>query len=338
MTSSTAIDVAYNSLYMQAEICEDQQLWDETIHELGGHPLQLWGWGEVKAAHGWTAYRLLVTHDTEVRGATQVLVKVLPWPFRRFVYIPRGPVCTDSDQDEILDTVATYAKQHLPGAVLSVEPPRELAPAGEGWQKSSNTILIPNTLILDLTKSEEELQVAMAKKTRQYIRKSGQEALTIRRVKQREMLADCLGIYHETAERAGFPLHDDQYYYDVFDRLGDSSVIFAASDEHGPVAFLWLAVSAGTAFELYGGMNEQGQQLRANYALKWHAISECKKWGVKEYDLNGLLNDKISTFKRGFASHETELAGTYDYPLSPLYFIWAKLLPAAKKLTRRLKR
>ena len=321
----------------QVQLCEDREVWDEMVHALGGHPLQLWGWGEVKAAHGWSAYRCLVMDGEKVMGAAQVLVRPLPWPFRRFEYIPRGPVCADVDQDEVLDAVAAYVRENLPGTLLSVEPSRELAPAGEGWRKSTQTILIPNTLVLDLTKSEDELQEAMAKKTRQYIRKSSQEQMTIRRVTQREMLADLLRIYHETAERAGFPLHDDAYYYDVFDRLGDSSVIFAASTNDGPVAFLWLAVSESTAFELYGGMNDDGQHMRINYALKWHAIKTCKEWGVKKYDLNGLLNDRISTFKRGFASHETELAGTYDYPLSPLYTLWSKTLPSVKSVLRRVK-
>lgn len=321
----------------QVHLCEDREVWDETVHTLGGHPLQLWGWGEVKAAHGWSAYRCLVMDGKTLKGAAQVLVRSLPWPFRRFEYISRGPVCADADQDEVLGAVAGYVRGHLPGTVLSVEPARELSPAGEGWRKATQTILIPNTLILDLSKSEDELQEAMAKKTRQYIRKSAQEQLTIRHITQREMLADCLRIYHETAERAGFPLHDDAYYYDVFDKLGDASVIFAASNDEGPVAFLWLAVSQSTAFELYGGMNDEGQRLRVNYALKWHAIKTCKKWGVKNYDLNGLLNDRISTFKRGFANHETELAGTYDYPLSPLYTAWSYVLPVAKTTLRKIK-
>lgn len=323
---------------MQIESCYDRNIWDDTVHELGGHPLQLWGWGDIKIAHGWQAYRYFIRDEQRIVGAAQVLARSLPWPMRRFVYVPRGPVCRDADQDDVLAALATYVKQHMPGVVLSVEPPRELSPAGQGWRKSSNTILIPNTLILDLTRTEDELQEAMAKKTRQYIRKSAKEGFTIRAVRNREMLADLLKIYHETAERAGFALHNDQYYYDVFDKMGDASVIFAASNERGPIAFLWLAVSAGTAFELYGGMNEEGQNLRANYALKWHAITECKKWGIEQYDLNGLLNDRISTFKRGFASHENELAGTYDYPLSPLYVVWASLLPAVKRIIRKLKR
>ena len=323
---------------MHIEVSDDKELWDDAVLELGGHPLQLWGWGEVKAAHGWRAHRYIVKNEEEVVGAAQVLTRRLPWPMRRFVYIPRGPACREADQDQVLQAVALHVKAHLPGVVLSIEPPRELPPAGEGWRQSTNTILIPNTLILDLSRSEDELQDAMAKKTRQYIRKSAKEGLTIHLVRRREMLADLLKIYHDTASRAGFALHDDQYYYDVFDKLGDASVIFAAANEHGPVAFLWLAVSAGTAFELYGGMNEEGQAMRANYALKWHAITECKRWGIEQYDLNGLLNDRISTFKRGFADHENELAGTYDYPLSPLYVIWAKFLPMGKRILRKLNR
>lgn len=322
---------------MYIDTCYDPLQWDTVVHEYGGHPLQLWGWGEVKAAHGWTAHRYLVRRDDDIVGAAQVLVRPLPRPLRGFAYIPRGPVCDGDDQDEVLAAVALHVKQHIRAVVLSVEPPRENPPTGKGWRRSTNTILIPDTLILDLSQSEEALQEAMTKKTRQYIRKSSREHLTIRRVKQREMLADLLSMYRETATRAGFPLHDERYYYDVWDRLGDASVIYAASDEDGPIAFLWLAVSAGTAFELYGGMNETGQRLRANYALKWHAISECKRWGVQYYDLNGLLNDGISTFKRGFASHETTLAGTYDYPLSPWYPVWNTLLPSAKRMMRRLK-
>jgi lipid II:glycine glycyltransferase (peptidoglycan interpeptide bridge formation enzyme) len=177
----------------------------------------------------------------------------------------------------------------------------------------------------------------MTKKTRQYIRKSAGEAIEIRRVKGGEELDACLAIYKETAERAGFGIHADQYYYDIFDNLGEHSPVFAAFQGDKPIAFLWLAISQRTAFELYGGMNDEGQRLRANYALKWHTIQTMKKWGIELYDFNGLLNDGVSTFKQGFADHETMLAGTYDKPLSPLYNVWTHALPAAKKIIQKIK-
>ena len=119
--------------------------------------------------------------------------------------------------------------------------------------------------------------------------------------------------------------------------MGDHAQVFAAYEDNQPVAFLWLAISANTAFELYGGMNETGQRLRANYALKWHAISKCQEWGIKRYDFGGLIDGGVSTFKMGWAIGETELAGTFDKPLSASYSLWTKTLPVAKKSVRAIK-
>jgi len=317
--------------------CNDQATWDGIILEKGGHPLQLWGWGEVKVAHGWWADRVLVRRGDRVIGAAQLLIRRLPRPLKALVYVPRGPVCDAADREVVLEALGPYAKREYEAVVLTVEPDWGDMPEVVGWRQSANTVLIRRTLILDLHKSEDELLGAMTKKTRQYIRKSAQD-VQVRQVKGGAELEVCLRLYHETAKRAGFGLHSDGYYRDVFEKLGEHSPVFAAFRGDTMVAFLWLAISQATAFELYGGMNDEGQQLRANYALKWQAIHTMKKWGLERYDFNGLLNDGVSTFKRGFADHEDMLAGTYDRPLSPLYAVWNKGLPAVKKLVRLIKK
>lgn len=327
---------------IRAKICDEPGVWDEIIHDIGGHPMQLWGWGELKVAHGWQAQRLLFTDDDDsVVGAAQLLARQLPWPLGRLYYVPRGPVWREGKGSLVIEALGDYAKQNLSGVLLSIEPDVEELPTAGGWQRSSNTILIPQTLILDLSLTDDELMSAMSKKTRQYVRKSGNEDIVIRRVRSAEELQACLEVYHQTAERAGFAIHGDQYYRDVAEKLGDSSLLMAAFHRENPsrpIAFVWLAISAGTAFELYGGMDDRGQELRANYALKWQTIQKCKEWGIERYDMNGLLSDGISTFKRGFADHENLLAGTYDLPLSWLYPVWAHLLPVAKKAIRLVKK
>lgn len=317
-------------------VCEQKEEWDDYVLEADGHPLQLWEWGEVKAAHGWKATRIFIRKNDEIIGAAQLLIKKLPKPFKSLVYVPRGPVCETKSKEEVLEEIALYAKSEIGAVAVTIEPDWEDMPNISGWQKSANNVLLARTLILDLQKSEEELLADMTKKTRQYIRKSGSEAIEIRKVKREEVGA-CLDIYKDTAKRAGFSLHNDEYYYDIFDMLGDFSPVYAAFSAGKPVAFLWLAISEKTAFELYGGVNEEGQNLRANYALKWHAITTMQKWGLERYDMNGLLNDGVSTFKQGFASHEDMLVGTYDKPLSPLYVLWSKGLPTAKKIVRKIK-
>ena len=318
------------------EVCHDKQAWDEEILERGGHPLQLWGWGDVKSAHNWNAEHVFVRKDGEIIGAAQLLVRSLPKPLSSLVYVPRGPVCDESEREEVLNELADYSKETYGAVAITIEPDWHSMKAIDGWKKSDNNILLARTLILDLTQSEDDLQQHMTKKTRQYIRKSASEAINIRKVKREELDA-CLDIYKQTAKRAGFALHADKYYYDIFDMMGEYSPVYAAFSNGKPIAFLWLAISEMTAFELYGGMNEEGQQLRANYALKWHAITLMRKWGLERYDMNGLLNDGVSTFKRGFADHEDMLIGTYDKSLSPLYTVWSKSLPLAKQVVRKIK-
>ncbi|RAN76466.1 methicillin resistance protein [Bacillus sp. SRB_336] len=324
--------------------CHVRAQWDSAVNSQQGHPMQLWGWGETKAAHNWSVDRVLVKDDAgDLVGSAQILLRKLPFPFRSLAYLARGPQAAAGREIEVLDAVAHHVAAVHKSVALSIEPDWDAtaAPAASlpaaGWRRSGSTILIPRTLILDLNRSEDELLAAMSKKTRQYIRKSGREALEYRAVTAAE-LPKCLAVYKETARRANFGIHADGYYQDIFNNLGQGSPVYAAFDGDAVVSFLWLAASDATAFELYGGMTDDGSSLRANFSLKWLAIQEMKARGVTRYDFNGLLNDGVSKFKFGFADHEDMLAGTWDKGLSPLFPVFAKALPLARKGVRKLRR
>ena len=320
------------------DVCTEVGLWDDAVMAAGGHPLQLWGWGEVKARGNWRVARLIVRENNTTIGYCQLLLRPLPWPLRSLAYAPRGPVAKEEKREVVLNALADYAKKQYGAVALTVEPDWNSMPDLTGWKLSPNPILMARTLVLDLRRSEEDLLADMTKKTRQYVRKSEKAGVRVRQAKSLDDVAACLAIYKATATRARFALHDDHYYEAIFSVLGEHCQIFMAEYEGRVVAFLWLAVSEETVFELYGGMNDEGQQLRANYFLKWSAIRRTKEWGIRRYDMNGLLNDGVSKFKQGFAHHETMLAGSYEKPLSPLYTLWAKGLPAVKKLIRFVKK
>jgi lipid II:glycine glycyltransferase (peptidoglycan interpeptide bridge formation enzyme) len=223
---------------------------------------------------------------------------------------------------------------------VSIEPDEDAGefPLGDRWREAGTPVLPARTLILDLRRTEDELLADMSKKHRQYVRKAGrEESLSIRPVETLEQLDACLEVYRETSERADFGLHEDSYYHDAFTMLGEDSPVWAAYVEDQPVAFLFMAKSSRTAFELYGGMNDTGQRLRANYALKWHVIRHMKSIGIERYDFGGLINDGVTTFKKGWASHENLLAGSWDRP-GPGYRIWTEGLPLVKRVVRKLRR
>jgi peptidoglycan pentaglycine glycine transferase (the first glycine) len=323
---------------IELQRCNDQEVWDDYILEHKGHPLQLWSWGQLKSAHGWNADRLLAFDEDEtIVAAAQVLTRTLPAPIRAFSYVPRGPIGEQGSSLDFLTLIADYCKRQHRSVALSIEPDMTEFDTPKEWVRAKNSVLPSKTIILDLEKSDSDLLNVMDKKTRQYIRKSAAEAITIKQVRSRDDLTKCLDIYHVTSDRAHFNVHDDQYYYDVFNLMGDYSPVFAAYQDDQPIAFLWLAISADTAFELYGGMNQTGQDLRANYALKWHAIRKTKEWGLSRYDFGGLVSEGVTNFKLSWAEGETDLAGTFDKPLSSFYKIWNSGLPAAKTIIRKFK-
>ena len=377
--------------------------WDSFIDSTGGHPLQSWGWGELKKKHHWQVKRVFIRSTTEkyadykksdnrdVVAAAQILTRKLPWPLNNFAYIPRGAHILSkkpAERAKMMREITNYcAKNIKPKPVcVSIEPDWDDFPPQllkeQGWRPAKNTILIPNTILIDLKKSDDELLKEMSKKTRQYIRKSSDE-ISVRPIEHDDDFEECLKIYEETAARAGFGLHSRQYYQDLRKILGDNAPIYGAyapiieseQDENldeqvaaeteieiddskklNPdqlnlervygskiarkqelVAFLWPIKSGKIAFELYGGVTERGQKTRANYILKWLTIKQMQSAGVEQYDVNGLLNDGISNFKRGFADHEDLFCGTYDKPLSIFYFVWAHLLPLGKRIVRKFK-
>lgn len=343
--------------------CRDQAEWDAVVDDAHGHPLQLWGWGQLKSRYEWRADRLVVRDGKRVVGSAQVLLRSLPRPFRSLAYIPRGPQAAEPDRAAVLSAVANYVRAHHKPIALTIEPDWEQpgAPlpkgaddaqiadlqrrpvagwlaevAAAGFRRSGNTGLIPRTLIIDVTADDDTLMKGLSSSTRQNVRKSFRaNDVRFGEVTSDADLAAVLEINRATAERANFAVHSDDYHRGIRDLLGARSRLLAAWEGEELVAFVWLVASGTTAFELYGGVNPRGMKLRLNYGLKFYAMTTMRELGVTRYDFNGLLNDGISDFKRQFAHHEDLLIGTWDLPLSPLYSFFERALPVVRRGLKR---
>jgi lipid II:glycine glycyltransferase (peptidoglycan interpeptide bridge formation enzyme) len=325
-----------------------------------GHPLQLWGWGELKENHGqWTAFRLEVVESEAdqagqaecVIGGAQVLIRKLPFPLRPIAHIPRGPVGHISRMGDVLPALTQWVKVNSCAALLKIEPQW---PSSEfekfshqldtQWTHSDDTIFIPDTVALDLHLESDELLQKMTRTTRYNVRKSERECIVrlVDLVQEPEMLEEILQIYAQTSNRANFGIHLDKYYQDLAQFIvGDNSAVYVACSRSAPekaISFLWNIRTPSCEFELYGGMSSEGKKLRANYALKWFAITQAKGCGVRIYDMNGLVSDGVSNFKLSFIGNDwsaaTKWVGTLDYPIR----IWGyKLWKLANKLRKILR-
>jgi lipid II:glycine glycyltransferase (peptidoglycan interpeptide bridge formation enzyme) len=323
---------------------DDRAAWDKYVAaSVWGHPLQLWGWGELKRENGWTPHRLALVDD---KGGWMAAAQVLLWPIPRtgrvIAYVPRGPVAEPGSKTagELLRLVTEWARGQK-AIYVRVEPAWLQAKMPRGWRRTGAGLQMSATYTIDLAKTEDELLEAMARKHRQYVRKAEREGVTVERVDAEyagaDSLAEMYRIYSETAARAKFGLHAVGYYQTLLRELGEANYLCYARADGRVVAFLWLAAAGQTAYELYGGVDAAGQEAHANYLLKWVAMRELKAAGYKIYDFNGRLNEGVSQFKVGFGPDKTDFVGTWDYPLNKFgYQLWQQLWPAAKLVGRRL--
>jgi peptidoglycan pentaglycine glycine transferase (the first glycine) len=316
----------------------DAASWNEFVnHSDFGHPLQLWGWGESKRENRWTPYRVALVQGEEIVAAAQVLFWPIPRTKRFIAYVPRGPVADpgSSEAAKLLEDLTKWAKSRS-ALYLRIEPAWLEVTLAKGWKRARHQLQMRQTFTIDLEKSEEELQEAMVRKHRQYIRKAEREGVIVQRVTE-DNLADMYRLYLDTASRAGFGIHSRDYYRLLFEQFGEANYLYYAEVEGKVEGFLWLAASGKTAYELYGGISSVGGEHKVNYLLKWKAMTELKAAGYDLYDFNGRLNEGVSQFKVGFGPDETDWIGTYDYVFNAVgYQLWERLWPVAKPVGRRI--
>jgi peptidoglycan pentaglycine glycine transferase (the first glycine) len=306
----------------------DRVAWDGFVAaHAWGHPLQLWGWGEAKRGNRWTPHRLVLADrdaagggggdlgaDGEWVAGAQVLLWPIPRTGRFIAYVPRGPVAEPGSAAarELMEQLVAWAKAHRV-LYVRVEPAwteADLGSAkgalGKGWLHARHHLQLSATYTIDLRKDEAALLEPMSHKHRQYIRKSERDGVS-------------------------------EYYAALHQELGERSYVYYAHYQGQVVAFLWLAAAGRSAYELYGGVDETGQAMKANYVLKWRAMADMKAAGYEIYDFNGRLNEGVSRFKEGFGPDETDYIGTWDYPLNRAgYHVWEHLWPVVKVVGRRV--
>lgn len=325
----------------------DRAAWDGFVasHEWG-HPLQLWGWGEAKRGNRWSPHRLVLA-DEGSEGEWTAGAQVLLWPIPRLgrfiAYVPRGPVAEPGSaaMRDLLEQLVVWAKAHR-ALYVRIEPAwiagEGFKQFGRGWIRARHHLQMHETYTIDLRKDEAALLEPMSHKHRQYIRKSERDGVSVARARDEDLQA-MFRIYSLTAQRAGFGIHGSEYYQALHRELAERSHVYYAYYQGEVVAFLWLAAAGRTAYELYGGVGETGQVMKANYVLKWRAVLDMKAAGYKVYDFNGRLNEGVSRFKEGFGPDATDYVGTWDYPLNRSgYRVWEHLWPVVKVVGRRVVR
>lgn len=359
--------------------------WNELISQLTDpHFLQTYEWGQVKAKYGWSPYYAVWTEDgkffvssnyqlpiTKVVAAALILKRTA---FRRFsiFYAPKGPLMdwtNESLRKRVLDDLQTFAKKQGaiflkldPDVVLGRGVPASLEEVTEnsgqvvmsdlkrrGWVDSSDQIQFHNTVMVDLTASEEDILMRMKQKTRYNVRLAEKKGVSVR-VGNTGDLGMLYKMYAETSVRDGFVIRDEEYYMTVWKLFmqesvkGQPSAVPLIAEVDGEaVAAIFLFMFAGRGYYVYGMSRDKHREKMPTYLLQWAAMKHAKAHGCLTYDLWGAPDvfDESDTmwgvyrFKEGLGGDVVRTLGAYDFAPSKFWYsMYSDVMPRVLNFMR----
>jgi len=170
------------------------------------------------------------------------------------------------------------------------------------------------TLILDLTKSEDELLQAMHQKTRYNIRLAEKKGVKIMEVGANRF-EEFWQLLVSSGDRDKFNLHGRSYYQAMLKLANDFVKLFFAEYQGKPLAGSLVTFFGDSATYIHGGSSDKNREIMAPYALHWQIIKQAKQLGYKYYDFHGVDAAKwpgVTRFKMGFGGQVINYPGTFD--------------------------
>lgn len=316
----------------------DNQKDNQEIDRLaGGEFLQSVFWGELSSQGGETIERWGVKDGEKILAAATIIRKSLIGPFF-YWYAPRGP----RGDKTAIDFLCLELKNKKSGAVFFRIEPEEL-PAAEGIKfhlKKSLDLQPKKTLLLDLSKSEEELLKLMSQKTRYNIRLAEKKGVKIiAGTGSAKDFSEFWRLMSKTSERDAFRLHSAAHYQNLIsaDNSGGKIKLFFAAIDGKNIATGLFCFFGDRVTYMHGASDNEARNLMSPHLLQWEVISRAQKEGYKYYDFYGIDEKKwpgVTRFKLGFGGFVKEYSGTYDFVFRPgIYNLYEFL----RKLRRILK-
>lgn len=344
--------------------------WQAIVNRLpNGHALQSWSWGAFKSRWGWTAQPWVLAEGKggEVLAAALILKRSIPFTPFSILYVPKGPLLDYNNLalwQNTLSQLEQLARRER-AILIKIDPdvplatgiePAEPHPVGtvfvaelraQGWLFSQEQVQFRNTVLLDLTRSEEDLLAAMKQKTRYNIRLAAKKGIVIRPGTPADFPL-LVEMYRETATRDGFTIRPTDYYLDAWQTFYRDGLAQPLLAEYAGelVAGVMLIRSGQTVLYMYGASTDKERPRMPNHLLQWEAIRWAKAQGATTYDFWGAPDEFVETdrmwgvwrFKEGFNGQVIQTIGAWDYPARPrLFRLYTQTLPRYIQFIRRLR-
>lgn len=212
-------------------------------------------------------------------------------------------------------------------------------------KKSPMHLAAEHTVIIDLTKKEDELLANMRRQTRYEVRRAEKQEIKVTKNNSEEIFKEFHQVQSETAKRQGFIPPNLKTLLAEKEAFGDNIQIYVAETKDGEKIAYGMMICSGKEADYYeAASTELNRKLPGAYALLWRAMRDFKAASYERFNLWGIApagqpNHRyagVTTFKTGFGGEVVEFVPAHDLIISKVGYLKDYLVETVRKKKRHL--
>ncbi len=216
---------------------------------------------------------------------------------------------------------------------------------GLGLKKAPMHLHAEHTVILDLTKSQEDLLKEMRRQTRYEVRRAEKFNIKVTWTDEESSYREFHQVQAETAQRQHFVPPNLKMLLAEREAFGENARLYIAKTAvNEPIAYGLILMTGNEAEYFEAASTELNYKLPGAYALQWQVIKDLQELGIKRYNLWGIAPPdqpdhryaKVTTFKRGFGGEMVEFVAAQDMVIKPAHYKLDLLVETVRRKRRKL--
>ncbi len=264
---------------------------------------------------------------------------------RDWIWIKHGPLFASVPNTEVIQKMCSTLRSQFK-MVRGTKPlfirlsmPQKVHPLLLPFEHT----MYDETVVLDLSQSEDEILAGMSQSGRQGYRRALKAGVEIREITENTtqvFSGECYPILAETGKRGGFGIHPESLYTAMLEKLEDKVRLYCAYFQEKIVAWAITTEYDGSALYYYGGSNDTARDTSAPYLLHIEIIKSMQARGNTTYDFMGIAGKNypslanVTQFKLKFSKNIIQVPQAYDLPMQSLKY---RLLTTGIKVKRKIR-
>ncbi|MCL1839538.1 aminoacyltransferase [Candidatus Saccharibacteria bacterium] len=312
--------------------------------------LQSSSWGKVYELTGDQVHYLGLIENDKLVGVCLAIVK--PAKRGRYLEIPGGPLIDWESSSQVKATFKSLKQLAAKENCVFIRIRPNIPDTAENQKILKQNDLHPSpmhlhaqhTVVIDLTRPEDQLLADMRRQTRYEVRRASKLNIKVTSSSETAAFKEFYQVQLATAKRQNFIPSSEAFIIAQHEAFQNQAKIYKAELDGKALAYGLILLQAPEAIYHEAASTPEGLHLPGAYALQWQVIQDAKSLGLKRYNLFGIAPPGqphhryagVTTFKTGFGGTEVNYLPAHDLVVDPVKYQITKMIEIMRKKKRNL--